>query len=50
MSIPHTDVLIVGAGLSGIGAAVHLQTECPDRRYLILEARSAIGGSWDLFR
>src|ERR1700710_2749051 len=46
----HTDVLIVGAGLSGIGAAYRLQTECPGRTYAILEARDAIGGSWDLFR
>ena len=44
------DVLIVGAGLSGIGAAVHLQTDCPDKTYAILEARDAIGGTWDLFR
>lgn len=47
---PHTDVLIIGAGLSGIGAAYHLQTECPDRSYVILEGREAIGGTWDLFR
>jgi monooxygenase len=46
----HVDVLIVGAGLSGIGAAYRLQTECPGRDYLILEARDAIGGTWDLFR
>ena len=46
----HLDVLIVGAGLSGIGAAYRLQTECPDRTYMILEARDAIGGTWDLFR
>jgi cation diffusion facilitator CzcD-associated flavoprotein CzcO len=46
----HTDVLIVGAGLSGIGAAYRLQTECPGRTYAILEARDAIGGTWDLFR
>ncbi|MGY4828993.1 flavin-containing monooxygenase [Sphaerotilaceae bacterium SBD11-9] len=46
----HVDVLIVGAGLSGIGAAHHLQAECPGRSYLILEARDAIGGTWDLFR
>lgn len=44
------DVLIVGAGLSGIGAACHLQRECPDRRFAILEARQDIGGTWDLFR
>jgi cyclohexanone monooxygenase len=44
------DVLIVGAGLSGIGAAWHLQRHCPDKRYAILEARDAIGGTWDLFR
>ena len=44
------DVLIVGAGLSGIGAAVHLQQRCPTKRYAILEARSAIGGTWDLLR
>ncbi|ONF97760.1 flavin-containing monooxygenase [Sphingomonas jeddahensis] len=46
----HVDVIIVGAGLSGIGAAHHLQQRCPDRRYLILEARQAMGGTWDLFR
>jgi cation diffusion facilitator CzcD-associated flavoprotein CzcO len=46
----HVDVLVVGAGLSGIGAAVHLQTACPDRTYEVLEAREAIGGTWDLFR
>ncbi len=44
------DVLIVGAGLSGIGAAWHLQTARADARYAILEARDAIGGTWDLFR
>ena len=44
------DVLIVGAGLSGIGAAAMLQTRCPGKRYAILEARDAIGGTWDLFR
>ena len=46
----HLDVLIVGAGLSGIGAAYRLQTQCPGRSYAILEARDAIGGTWDLFR
>ncbi|UTI66342.1 NAD(P)/FAD-dependent oxidoreductase [Paraconexibacter antarcticus] len=46
----HVDVLIVGAGLSGIGAARHLQAESPGRSFAILEARDAIGGTWDLFR
>ena len=44
------DVLIVGAGLSGIGAACVLRSECPDKSFAILEAREAIGGTWDLFR
>lgn len=47
---PDVDVVIVGAGLSGVDAAYHLQTRCPDRSYAIFEARSAIGGTWDLFR
>ncbi|HJY94096.1 MAG TPA: NAD(P)/FAD-dependent oxidoreductase, partial [Streptosporangiaceae bacterium] len=46
----HVDVLIVGAGLSGIGAAHHLQTSLPGKTYAILEARDVIGGTWDLFR
>jgi monooxygenase len=46
----HFDVIIVGAGLSGIGAAHHLQERCPDRTFAILEGRDAIGGTWDLFR
>ena len=46
----HLDVLIVGAGLSGVGAAVHLMQKCPDRTFAVLEAREAIGGTWDLFR
>jgi monooxygenase len=50
MSLEHVDVLIVGAGLSGIGAAHHLQTSCPGKTYAILEARECIGGTWDLFR
>ncbi len=46
----HVDVVVVGAGLSGIGAGYRLQTECPDRDYVVLEARDALGGTWDLFR
>jgi cation diffusion facilitator CzcD-associated flavoprotein CzcO len=46
----HVDVLIVGAGLSGIGAACHLEQDCPGKSYVILESRGAIGGTWDLFR
>ena len=45
-----TDVLIVGAGLSGVGAACQLRQECPDKSVIVLEARDAIGGTWDLFR
>jgi len=44
------DVIIVGAGLSGVGAACHLQQQCPGTRFAILEARDAMGGTWDLFR
>lgn len=50
VGIEHFDVLIVGAGLSGVGAAYHLQTECPGKSFAILEGRNAIGGTWDLFR
>jgi cation diffusion facilitator CzcD-associated flavoprotein CzcO len=50
MTSEHFDVLVVGAGISGIGAGYHLQTSCPDRTYAILEARDDIGGTWDLFR
>ncbi|HWN33981.1 MAG TPA: NAD(P)/FAD-dependent oxidoreductase [Pseudonocardia sp.] len=50
MPVEHVDVLIVGAGLSGVGAACHLQRETPGKSVAILEARSAIGGTWDLFR
>ncbi|WP_323096127.1 NAD(P)-binding protein [Intrasporangium sp. YIM S08009] len=46
----HLDVLVVGAGLSGIGAAYRVQTMLPGRSYAVLEARDAIGGTWDLFR
>src|SRR3954454_5281155 len=50
MSQEHFDVLIVGAGLSGIGAGYHLQTKCPGKTYVVLEGRDCIGGTWDLFR
>ena len=46
----HFDVIIVGAGLSGIGAAHQLQQECPSKSYAILESRGSIGGTWDIFR
>ncbi|WP_298828268.1 alpha/beta hydrolase fold domain-containing protein [uncultured Piscinibacter sp.] len=49
-SVERHDVIIVGAGLSGIGAAVHLQRHCPDKRFALLEARDTLGGTWDLFR
>ncbi len=46
----YVDVLLVGAGLSGIGAAYYLQTRCPTKSFTILDAREEIGGTWDLFR
>jgi len=48
--VEYVDVAIVGAGISGIGAAYYLQTRLPSMSYTILEARGAIGGTWDLFR
>jgi cation diffusion facilitator CzcD-associated flavoprotein CzcO len=48
--IEHLDVLVVGAGISGIGAAYHLRERCPGKSYAILEARDDLGGTWDLFR
>ncbi len=50
MGLEHFDVVVVGAGISGIGAGYHLQKLCPDRSYVILEGRAAMGGTWDLFR
>ena len=50
MSAEHLDVLIIGAGLSGVGAACHLKRLCPGKRFAILEGREAMGGTWDLFR
>jgi len=50
MTIETVDVLVVGAGISGIGAGYHLQTYCPGKSYLILEGRDDLGGTWDLFR
>lgn len=48
--VKTVDVLIIGAGLSGIGAACHLRRQCPNKTFAILERRDAIGGTWDLFR
>src|SRR4051794_13000298 len=48
--VQHSDVLIVGAGVSGIGAACRLTLECPQLMYTVLERRQTIGGTWDLFR
>jgi cation diffusion facilitator CzcD-associated flavoprotein CzcO len=48
--VEHVDVIIVGAGLSGIGGACHLKMECPTKSFVILEGREAMGGTWDLFR
>ena len=44
------DVIVVGGGLSGIGVGFHLQRDCPNKSYVILEGRGALGGTWDLFR
>lgn len=51
-TVKHSDidVLIVGAGISGLSAAAHLKQQCPDKRVAIIEAREALGGTWDLFR
>jgi cation diffusion facilitator CzcD-associated flavoprotein CzcO len=46
----HVDVLIIGAGVSGVGAACHVSRECPGKSYTILERRQRVGGTWDLFR
>ena len=50
MSVEHFDVVVVGAGISGIGAGYFLQKESPNRSYVILEGRDDMGGTWDLFR
>lgn len=47
---PDVDVIIVGAGISGIGMAVHMQKDCPGRSFMLLERRADLGGTWDLFR
>ncbi len=50
MADEHFDILVVGAGISGIDAGYHIQTDCPGKRYAILEGRAEIGGTWSLFR
>mmetsp|Transcript_6863 Transcript_6863/g.11020 ORF Transcript_6863/g.11020 Transcript_6863/m.11020 type:complete len:486 (+) Transcript_6863:53-1510(+) len=50
MTVEHLDVVIVGSGISGISAAYHLQKECPNKRFAIMESRQSLGGTWDLFR
>ncbi|MEM6966233.1 MAG: NAD(P)/FAD-dependent oxidoreductase [Bacteroidota bacterium] len=49
-SVPIYDVVIIGAGLSGICAAYHIQDKCPDKSFIVLEGRGATGGTWDLFK
>ncbi|HUO48482.1 MAG TPA: NAD(P)/FAD-dependent oxidoreductase, partial [Acidimicrobiales bacterium] len=49
-AVEHLDVLVVGAGISGVGAGRYLQAECPWASFAVLEGRGAIGGTWDLFR
>ena len=46
----HKDIIIVGAGISGIAAGYNLQKSCPDKSFAILEGREALGGTWDLFK
>lgn len=49
-AIEHLDIIIVGAGLSGVGGAYYLQKKLPEKSYAILENRDRVGGTWDLFR
>jgi len=49
-TVEHRDVIIIGAGISGVGAGVHLHKQCPGKSYLVLEGRRSMGGTWDLFR
>ena len=50
MQSENIDIVIIGAGLSGIGAACHMSKQCPNKKVVILEGRAAMGGTWDLFR
>ena len=44
--VEHFDVLIVGAGISGVGGAYHLSTQCPDKRFVVLDSKESFGGTW----
>ncbi|MCA3254954.1 MAG: FAD-dependent oxidoreductase, partial [Alphaproteobacteria bacterium] len=48
--VEHVDVLVVGAGISGVGAAYHLTQQCPDKRFVVLEALESFGGTWHMHR
>ena len=50
MESKHFDVVVVGAGISGIGAGYYLQTKSPNKTFCIIEGRDNIGGTWDLFQ
>ena len=50
VEVVQYDVIIIGAGLSGIGAACHIQKACPNKSFLILENRTQLGGTWSLFK
>ena len=49
-AVEHFDVLVVGAGISGVGAAYHLQDQCPDQTFLVVEGLESYGGTWQIHR